>query len=219
MRPLLPARSFWPTSPATDPTAPAGGSDEAWCPGRPDTGTALGLVKASRTTNVPVTVWGYSGDAGVGAYLVRLLTGLGYRAALHTVSASDYQTAISDHSRKIQIGLADFGADFPSPSTFFLSALSCVTASQPANANYAGYCSPGVDRLAGQAQAAEPADPAAARTLWAPGGPRSHRSGPVGTGIQQLVDGIRLRPDGKLPGKHQLRALARPDVGAVSGPR
>jgi len=130
----------------------------------PDTGTALGLAEASHTTNVPVTVWGISGDAGVGAYLVRVLTGLGYRATLRTVSASDYYTAISDPSRKIQIGLANFGSDFPSPSTFFVSALSCLSASYN---NYAQYCSPGVDKLASQAQAAEPADPAAARMLWA----------------------------------------------------
>jgi YVTN family beta-propeller protein len=143
----------------------AGGSDGAWH--GPDTWTALRLVQASHTTNAPVTVWGYSGDGGAGAYLVRLLTGLGYRATLHTVSVSDFYGAISDPSRKIQIGLGNFGADFPSPSTFFVSALSCVTARQPANANYAGYCSPGVDMLASQAQAAEPTDPAAARTLWA----------------------------------------------------
>ena len=143
-----------------------GGRDGTWH--GPDTGTALRLVQASHTTNVPVTVWGYSGDGGAGAYLVRLLTGLGYRATLHTVSVSDYYTAIFYPDRKIQIGLASFGPDFPSPATFFGPALSCLSASQrPTNANSAGYCSPGVDTLASQAQAAEPADPAAARTLWA----------------------------------------------------
>jgi peptide/nickel transport system substrate-binding protein len=144
----------------------AGGSNRSWH--GPDMGKARRLVKASHTTHVPVTVWGYHGDAGVGAYLVRLLTGLGYRATLHTVSVSDFYHAISYPGREIQIGLANFGSDFPSPSTFFVSALSCLSASQsPATSNFAEYCNPGLDRMAGQAQAAELTDPAAARALWA----------------------------------------------------
>jgi ABC-type transport system substrate-binding protein len=134
----------------------------------PDLAKARRLVEASRTSNVPVTVWGYSGDGGAGAYLAELLTDLGYRATLHTVSVSDFYTAASDPSRKIQIGLANFGSDFPSPSTFFLSALSCLSASQgPATNNFAQFCNPGVDKLSSQAQAAELTDPAAARALWA----------------------------------------------------
>jgi YVTN family beta-propeller protein len=144
-----------------------GSGDGAWH--GPDAQTALRLVRASHTTNVPVTVWGYFGDGGVGAYLVRLLTGLGYRATLHAVSVVDYYTAIFDPARKVQIGLANFGSDFPSPSTFFVSGLSCLSASQsPANNNNsAGYCNPGVDELASEAQAAELVDPADARALWA----------------------------------------------------
>jgi ABC-type transport system substrate-binding protein len=144
----------------------AGNSNRTWH--GPDMAKARRLVKASHATNVPVTVWGYSGDAGVGAYLVRLLTGLGYRATLHTVPVSDFYTAISDPGQKIQIGLANFGSDFPSPSTFFLSALSCQSASQsPANNNFAQYCSPPVDKRSSRAQATELTDPAAARALWA----------------------------------------------------
>jgi YVTN family beta-propeller protein len=139
----------------------AGGSNGTWH--GPDMGKARRLVHASHTTNVPVTVWGYPGDAGVGAYLVRLLTGLGYRATLHTVSVSDFYTAISYPGHKIQIGLANFGSDFPSPSTFFVSALSCLSSAS----NPAEYCDPGVDKLSSQAQAAELTDPAAARALWA----------------------------------------------------
>jgi peptide/nickel transport system substrate-binding protein len=84
------------------------------------------------------------------------------------ISVSDFYTAASDPSRKIQIGLANFGSDFPSPSTFFLSALSCLSASQgPATNNFAQFCNPGVDKLSSQAQAAELTDPAAARARWA----------------------------------------------------
>jgi YVTN family beta-propeller protein len=144
----------------------AGGNDGAWH--GPDIQTALRLVQASHTTNVPVTVWGWSGDAGTGAYLVGLLTGLGYRAALHTASLSDFFNAASPPDGKVQIGLFSFGPDFPSPSTFFISALSCLSAGQsPAGSNFAHYCSPDVDKLASQAQATELTDPATARALWA----------------------------------------------------
>jgi len=144
----------------------AGVSNGTWH--GPDMAKAQRLVNASHTSNVPITVWGYPGDGGVGAYLVRLLTGLGYRAALRTVSVSAFYTAAGDPGRKLQIGLANFGSDFPSPSTFFLSALSCLSASQsPPTNNFAQFCNPAVDKLAGRAQAAELTDPAAARALWA----------------------------------------------------
>jgi YVTN family beta-propeller protein len=130
---------------------------------------AVQLVKASHTTSTPVTVWSYLGDAGEGAYLVQLLENLGYRATLHAVSADKYYGAIYNSHRKIQIGLASYGADFPSPSTFILPALTCRSFDQnPAGtANNAGYCNPGVDKLAANAQAAQLTDPAAARAAWA----------------------------------------------------
>jgi len=130
---------------------------------------AVQFVKASHTTSTPVTVWSYFGDAGEGAYLVHLLENLGYRATLHAVSAGKYYGAIYNSHRKIQIGLASFGADFPSPSTFILPALTCRSFDQnpAATANNAGYCNPAVDKLAAKAQAAQLTDPAAARAAWA----------------------------------------------------
>jgi YVTN family beta-propeller protein len=133
----------------------------------PDMAKALRLVKKSRTTNVPVTVWNYPGAEG--AYLVSLLRDLGYRATLHTVSAETFYTAIGDARRKIQIGPTSWGADFPASSTFFLPSLTCRSFDEnPTNtANYAEYCNPGVDKLAAQAQAEQLTDPATARLLWA----------------------------------------------------
>lgn len=65
--------------------------------------------------------------------------------------------------------MASYGADFPSPSTFILPALTCRSFDQTpaATANNAGYCNPGVDKLAAKAQAAQLTDPAAARAIWA----------------------------------------------------
>jgi YVTN family beta-propeller protein len=144
----------------------AGNSNGTWH--GPDLAKARRLVQVSRTTNVPVTVWGYSGDGGVGAYVARLLAGLGYRTTLHTVSPSAFYTAASYPGREVQIGLAMFGPDFPSPSTFFLSALSCLSLRQGLETlDFAEYCNPAVDKLSSQAQAAELTDPAAARAIWA----------------------------------------------------
>jgi YVTN family beta-propeller protein len=132
----------------------------------PDMAKALRLVKASHTTNVPVTVWNYPGAEG--AYLVSLLRDLGYRATLHTVSAEKFYSTIPNARRKIQIGPTSWGADFPAPSTFFLSLTCRSFYENPAyTANYAEYCSPRVDKLAAEAQAEQLTDPATARMLWA----------------------------------------------------
>ena len=59
------------------------------------------------------------------------------------------------------------GADFPAPSTFFLPLLSCRSSHESPTSNWAEFCDPRVDKLASEAEAAQPTDPAAARRLWA----------------------------------------------------
>jgi peptide/nickel transport system substrate-binding protein len=147
----------------------AGTMDGSWH--GPDMAKALRLAKGSRTTNMPLTLWAFTGfaDRAVGSYLVRLLKDLGYRANLRTVSADRFFSMISNSHSKIQMGLVSWGADYPAASTFFLPILSCGSFYRaPASTeNYAEFCDPRVDTLASQAQAAQPTDPAAARRLWA----------------------------------------------------
>jgi peptide/nickel transport system substrate-binding protein len=76
------------------------------------------LAHESGTTHVPVTVWNEQGKP-VGAYLVQVLRQLGYRATVRNVSDDQLYTAAGNSSRKIQIGLAGWGADFPTASNFF----------------------------------------------------------------------------------------------------
>ena len=137
----------------------------------PDTAKALRLARDSRTTNVPVTIWTFKGFANgtVGSYLVRLLKSLGYRANLRRVSADVFFTAAGNVHSKIQMGLAAWGADFPAPSTFFLPVLSCSSLYEnpTSTGNAAGFCDPRADKLAGEAQAVQLTNPAAARRLWA----------------------------------------------------
>jgi peptide/nickel transport system substrate-binding protein len=146
----------------------AGAGDGAWH--GPDMAKALRLVRESGTTNMPVTVWSFDSFPGkaAGSYLVGLLDDLGYRASLHAVSDDRFWTDLYDPSLKIQVSIgAGWGADFPSPSTFFGPLLSCQSADEPVTNNWARFCDPHVDALTSQAQAAQLTDPAAARRLWA----------------------------------------------------
>jgi peptide/nickel transport system substrate-binding protein len=130
---------------------------------------ALRLVKQSGTTNMPITVLSLNdvADKEVGSYVTRLLKDLGYRANLHAVFVNRFFRQLDKPRTKIQVGVGGWGADFPAPSTFYLPLLSCHSTHQSATSNWAEFCDPHTDALASQAQATQPADPAAARRLWA----------------------------------------------------
>jgi len=145
-----------------------GAGDGAWH--GPDMEKARQLVTESGTMNMPVTVWSFDIDPGkaAGSYLVGLLKDLGYRASLHTATNDQFFTDLSNPRAKVQVSIgAGWGADFPTPSTFFDPLLSCQSAAEPATSNWPGFCDQHVDTLASQAQAAQLTDPAAARRLWA----------------------------------------------------
>jgi peptide/nickel transport system substrate-binding protein len=127
------------------------------------------LAHQSGTTHVPVTVWTFKelANAGVNSYLVGLLKALGYRATLRVVPLKRFFATARHSSRKIQLGLAGWGADIPAASDFFFSVLTCRSFHAPGSYNYGRFCDPPADRLATAAQAAQQADPAAARRLWA----------------------------------------------------
>jgi len=135
-----------------------------------DMAKARQLVRESGTTNMPVTVWSFDIDPGkaAGSYLVGLLKDLGYRTSLHTVNNEQFFTDLSNPRTKIQVSIGEgWGADFPTPSTFFDPLLSCQSAAGPTTNNWPRFCDPHVDKLASQALAAQLTDPAAARSLWA----------------------------------------------------
>jgi len=137
----------------------------------PDVTKALRLVKDSGTAGAPVTIWILDNFAAkaTGSYLVRLLKELGYRASLRIASPTRLFTKAGNFRSRIQAGLVSWGADFPTASNFFFPVLSCQSFNgDPASTNnYAEFCDPHADKLAGEAQAAQLTDPAAARKLWA----------------------------------------------------
>jgi YVTN family beta-propeller protein len=154
--------------PSHQPYCPytAGPKDGTWH--GPDLAKAVRLAHESGTTHVPVTVWNFWGKP-VGAYLVHVLRQLGYKATLHNASFDQIYAAASNSRRKIQLGPTGWEADIPTPSDYFLPVLTCRSFYQgPAStSNLAEFCDPHADQLASQAQAAQQADPAAARALWA----------------------------------------------------
>ena len=145
----------------------AGTKDGAWH--GPDMAKALRLMKASGTTNVPVTVWSLNDSLqkAAASYLVQLLNELGYRASLHAVPIDQFFADLGHPRTKIQMSFGPgWGPDLPRSSTFFDPLLSCQSADEPGTQNWAEFCDPHVDKLASQARAAQLTDPAAARRLW-----------------------------------------------------
>jgi len=156
---VLPAGypSYQPYCPYT-----AGAKDGGWH--GPDLATAVRLAQESGTTQVPVTVWNDQTDWGkpAGVYLVDLLRKLGYRATVRNVSQHQFEAAVGNASRKVQLGLTGWAPDIPAASDFILPVLTCRS-----YYNLAAFCDHHVDQLANQARAAQQTDPAAARKLWA----------------------------------------------------
>jgi peptide/nickel transport system substrate-binding protein len=137
----------------------------------PDMSKATRLARQSGTTHTPVTIWINEGtaNAGVDAYLVGLLTKLGYHATFHSVPDDEFMATVGEPSREVQISLAGWAADIPRPSDFFEPVLSCHTSDQHLadSFNLAGFCDPHGDQLVTMAQAAQLTDPGAFRKLWA----------------------------------------------------
>jgi len=160
-----------PGFPGYQPDCPytAGAKDGTWH--GPDMAKAVRLAHESGTTHVPVTVWidkGFGGQA-LGSYLVGILKDLGYRANMRIVSDGKTFAMASNSRNKVQLGLSGWLVIIPSASDLFLPVLSCRSFYQdPARTNnVAEFCDPHTDRLVSQARAAQQADPAAARKLWA----------------------------------------------------
>src|SRR5262249_50596381 len=146
----------------------SGANDGTWH--GPDMRKARRLAKQSGTTNVPVTVWAFNDHTTkqVGRHLVRLLDDVGYQARLYAVPIGRLFREAPRSRSKIQIGVGPgWGPDFPAPSTFFVSLLSCRSLYQPPAQNWSGFCDPRLDSLASDAQTAQLTDPATARSLWA----------------------------------------------------
>ena len=137
--------------------------------GRPELAKARRLVRRSGTHGMRVTV--VVGEsflpAGVNQQMKRTLQQLGYRATLRVLPDDSYIRALNDTSKRSQIGLVPWFADYPAPSTF-LHNFSCAALipNSSKNLNAAQFCDPGLDRLMAEATRLQGVKPDAAEALW-----------------------------------------------------
>jgi YVTN family beta-propeller protein len=128
--------------------------------GRPDLATARRLVERSGTRGARVVVQSFDIlNPSVPEVMVRTLRRLGYRASLSVLPGADHFESLSDPSKRVQVGVSPWLADFPSPTTFFdLFACKSTNASQ--------FCDRKTDRLVAEAKQIQVTDPGRAQALW-----------------------------------------------------
>ena len=136
-----------------------------YCPYPHDEPRALRLVAASGMAGARVVVWQFSDVPladGVVRHAVHALTRLGFRVTLRSGSHTDYARLSRQQLAAIDVIAASWYADYPSPSSFFDTFLSCGSAT-------AGgfWCDPGLDRLVRRAHALEASDLPRADAVWA----------------------------------------------------
>ena len=162
---------YRPYCPYTVSPSPGGG----WV--APDLARAEQLVRASGTRGAKVTV--VSGGFGTripltatGRYLVSVLGQLGYRASLQVIPGRGgmaYNRRLFDSRQRAQIGWFSWYQDYPAPSDFIRTLLTCQSflPDNPGNNNVAEFCDHRIDAQVNQALALQPRAPSAAWALWA----------------------------------------------------
>ena len=136
-----------------------------YCPYPHDERRARRLVAASGMAGARVVIWQFSDVAladGVVRHAMRTLTRLGFRVTIRSGTHADYARLSRRRLAAIDVIPSSWYADYPSPSSFFDTFLSCRSAT-------AGglWCDPGLDRLVRRAHALEATDLARADAAWA----------------------------------------------------
>jgi peptide/nickel transport system substrate-binding protein len=136
-----------------------------------DLAKARRLVDGSGTRGMKVTILIQPPDASnpttqIGAYLISVLDGLGYRARLH-VTGQLYPTLQNSGSRT-QIGWFPWYQDYPGPSDFISLLLTCraFVPRSATNLNAAEFCNPRTDAAVSRASALGVSAPGSASQAW-----------------------------------------------------
>jgi YVTN family beta-propeller protein len=138
----------------------------------PDLATARGLVEASGTKGMRVTVWSSTRFAPVSKHFAAVLDDLGYRASVKVVGVDDFYAFfefIANSKNRAQAG--GFWNQSGIPSTSLLLSYLGPTCdsfrpNDPNNGNVSEFCDPDVDQQFAKAVALQVTDPAAARDAW-----------------------------------------------------
>jgi peptide/nickel transport system substrate-binding protein len=152
---------------------------EPYCPYTQNPGTrwtapnlakAKQLIAASGTSGESVKVLSDS-DAtsqGIGLYFVSLLSQLGYKASLETMSDSVAYTYSQDSSNKVQAYLTSWQPDYQGPADALVyTSCSGYTPNSSASPNISEFCEPQIQRLTEQAENVEVTSSARADEIWA----------------------------------------------------
>jgi peptide/nickel transport system substrate-binding protein len=134
----------------------------------PNVAKARRLIRASRSRGMRITVLTDPRLPDT-AYVVSVLTRLGYRAAARPVAGERYNYLASNTRNRTQISVGGTMTDYPAPSNIIQTWLSChsLKPKSDLNANRAGRCDRTVDAGIERALELETSDPKAANRLWA----------------------------------------------------
>jgi peptide/nickel transport system substrate-binding protein len=142
-------------------------------PGRqwsaPDMARARALVARSHTKGMKITVWGATtGLNREPRFVAATLRALGYQAHVKLLPLNSYQDQLRDPRHTTQVGIANWGADYPSPATFLQTLFGCAALQGPPQLrfNRSNYCDPRAEQLERQAGRL-PAGGRAADAAWA----------------------------------------------------
>jgi len=99
--------------------------------------------------------------------MVRTLRRLGYDASLRILPIRRHFESMFDTSKRVQVGVHPWIADYPSPTSFF-DAFACASIRRgtPLNINASQFCDRTTDRLTAEAKRLQLTDPARAQALW-----------------------------------------------------
>ena len=170
----------------------------------PELATARGLVAASGTKGMRITVWSDDAppDGTTGAFTVSVLRELGYRASLHIASHAAVVQAANDSRRRIQATNGVWYADYPSASDFFDLFFRCSAFrldDPAATRNGSFYCDPAADQLMNLADSQQATDPGAGRRNMGRRRPGGHLRRPLGDAGQPEQRRLPVRPGHQLP--------------------
>ncbi len=141
---------------------PPGLRPAEYCPYPPDLAQARRLVADSGTAGQAVTLVTDDSAPGraIGTYMMDVLSDLGFRPRLRTLSGAIQFNYIQNTQNRVQLSLTTWYADYPSAQAYLAGAFGCAAfrPGSDASPNIPGYCDPAWDRALAAGQDIAAAD-------------------------------------------------------------
>ncbi|WP_367160369.1 ABC transporter substrate-binding protein [Kozakia baliensis] len=145
-------------------------------------------------SNITLIVPNQAIGVGMGVYLRNMLQVMGFHASVRPMAPANAESYARNSDNHVQISLAYWFADYPSPSTFLDDLLGCDNyhPHSDSSTNASGYCDAALQKIMRQAEAT--LDPAQAATLWQQAGIRAMQASAIAPLIQmRYVDFVSKR--------------------------